>query len=212
MKKLHILISTTLILASSFSLSFTPNESKIEIRRTMENQITTKNDSLYLLDKGHSFISFKATRFGISKVLGAFNDISGNLDCIENCRAKIEIQANSLNSNLEIRDKQLKGEKFLDVADHPIIFANLNKIERENGKYIADIEITLLNMTKFYEVPVEFIKVKKDPTGKETIALSGNFIIDRMDYNMKMNKVLSNGIPLIGNDVELDFSLLFEKQ
>lgn len=176
------------------------------------NDIESSLQDEYVLDRGHSFITFKAVRFGISTVFGTFDSITGSLKTKDGYGAQINIQSNSINSNLKMRDDQLKGEMFLNTAKHPVIVVKLKRIEQQNSNNIAFVDITLLNVKKSYEVPVDLVQTVKDPTGKSTIALNGDLTIDRMDFGMKMNKLLPTGLPMIGNEVDLSFSFLFEKK
>ncbi|MGB5983306.1 MAG: YceI family protein [Nonlabens sp.] len=201
------LFKLPLVLFVSFTLGYNPI-----VTESQHQSIREFTD--YSLDKTHSFVQFKVKRFGISYVYGTFNEIDGKLDYdlnTEEVSATVTIEAKSINSNLELRDKSLRGEKFLNVANYPTITTQLVKLKTIENKQLATIAVQLLGKTKSYEIPVELITSAKDPTGKSTLAINGDLALNTEDFQMKMNKKLPNGVPLIDNKVHLKFSLLFEE-
>ncbi|MBC8476182.1 MAG: YceI family protein, partial [Gammaproteobacteria bacterium] len=81
----------------------------------------------YMIDSQgqHAFITFKVNHLNFSYIIGHFNRFEGNFtydaEQPENSSAKVEIEANSLDTNHAERNKHLKGEDYLDVAQYPNI-------------------------------------------------------------------------------------------
>jgi len=76
------------------------------------------------IDPAHSDISFTARHMMISKVRGQFREFSGMIeiaDAPEQSRAEVTIQAASVDTGDENRDRHLRSPDFLDVERFPQI-------------------------------------------------------------------------------------------
>ena len=80
---------------------------------------TTEDQNKWEIDKAHSNLEFSVRHMMISNVKGRFKNFGGdirlNLDKIENSAVKLEIEASSIFTNEEDRDKHLKSKDFLHV-------------------------------------------------------------------------------------------------
>src|SRR5262245_58545907 len=78
----------------------------------------------YKVDPDHSAVSFKIKHM-LSKTQGQFNKFEGAIDYEpgkpETWKASGTIDATSIDTNVEQRDKHLKGPDFFDVEKFPTI-------------------------------------------------------------------------------------------
>ena len=77
----------------------------------------------YAIDAGHSFVTFATTHLGVSYAYGRFNEVGGSFTLDEADPSKSEIrvviQAKSIDTNSEGRDKHLRGSDFFDAEQFP---------------------------------------------------------------------------------------------
>ena len=85
------------------------------------------------LDPNHSSAQFSVRHMGISTVRGAFTKLSGEVTYdpsnISQSTIDVVIDAASVDTHVEMRDHDLRGDHFLNVAQFPTLTsrASLNR-------------------------------------------------------------------------------------
>jgi len=174
------------------------------------------NADSYVLDKGHTHIGFDVERFLVGEVSGRFNDFRATIhmdgEDYSSLQLRAIIQVNSLDSNNSVRDGHLKGEIWLDAANHPeILFTSTQLVQNENKTYAMQGDFTIRGVTQKVEFPVEILGPFKDPTQKTAVGIKANFTIDRFDYGIAFNRKMDNGGFFIGKDVHIKIRALAYK-
>ncbi len=164
----------------------------------------------YTLDKYHSRVGFSATHFGISHVEGNFKTIDATLQAkkadLSDAQITFTADVNSINTDVEYRDNDLKSEKYFDAAKFPTLSFTSTSFRKVNGKkYKLTGNMTMHGVTKAVVLDVLFngtaITAMKKPTAGFTI--TGK--INRTDFGV-------GGAPLttgIGNEIELRANVEF---
>ncbi|MEM9139034.1 MAG: YceI family protein, partial [Pseudomonadota bacterium] len=79
----------------------------------------------YTLDKSHAHVKFEVGHLGFSTTHGQFRtfdaDISFDPEKVEATSVTFKIEAASVDTLWEARDKHIRGSDFLDVENHPEI-------------------------------------------------------------------------------------------
>ena len=158
------------------------------------------------LDPTHTSAVFKVKHLGLTYVTGGFTDISGviNLDR-KNAAASnvtVTIKTTSVNTNVGMRDNDLRSGNFFDVAKYPEMTFKSKKVVKVNDKsYKVTGDFTMHGVTKSITVKVNFLgETAKDPWGKHRAAFDAAFSIKRSDYGMgKM-------VPLVGDKIDITFT------
>ncbi|MEO0918410.1 MAG: YceI family protein, partial [Pseudomonadota bacterium] len=79
----------------------------------------------YELDTSHTAVYFTVAHIGYSKTLGVFTDLEGSFfydeDAQELGDVSVTIDAASVNTLNEARDKHVRNQDFLNVSAHPQI-------------------------------------------------------------------------------------------
>lgn len=119
------------------------------------------------LDPSHSEIQFKV-RHLVSKVSGHFEkfDIRVETEGDDFTTAKIDFwaNANSINTNNDLRDEHLKGKDFLYTEKYPKITFKGEMLEKnEDGNYQLQGDLTIRGISKRIFLDVEFGGLKKIP-------------------------------------------------
>lgn len=145
----------------------------------------------YVIDTrgGHAFIQFRISHLGFSWLSGRFNRFSGHFSYDENdpSAAKVEVVVDtaSIDSNHAERDKHLRGEDFLHVADYPEArFVSTSYREDEGGKARLVGNLTLRGVTRSIQIDVERIGAGTDPWGGYRRGFSGRTRIVLDDFGI----------------------------
>ena len=161
----------------------------------------------YEIDPAHTQIGFKA-RHVVGKVPGRFTKFSGTFTYDPKnpkaWKAEVTIDAASINTDVEARDKHLKSDAFLDVEKCPNISFKSTKVEAikgDNFKLVGDL--TMHCVTKSVTLDVEANGTGKDPWGNESASFSATTTVDRKDWGISWNKALDGGGLLVGDKVSL---------
>ncbi len=175
------------------------------------------NSDSYILDPGHTHIGFDVERFMVGEVSGRFNEFAGDISMVgdnpETLKVNITIKTNSLDTNNGTRDGHLKGQMWLDTANHPEITFVSNAIKKTNeGNHIMTGDLTIRGITNTIQFPVEILGPFTDPTKKLAIGIKADLVIDRFDYGITFNKKMDNGSFFIGNEVKIKIRALAYKQ
>ncbi|HEV7378179.1 MAG TPA: YceI family protein [Dyadobacter sp.] len=128
-----------------------------------------------------------ATRFSVKFVLGTcdgtFDAPKGTAVFDENNPGKssfnLTINASSFQTGNKSRDKDMKSEKYFDVAKFPEIKFKSSKIEKSGKGYHATGTLTIRDVSKNVTLPFD---AKKSKDGG--YSLTSQFEINRLDYKI----------------------------
>lgn len=164
------------------------------------------------IDPAHSRAEFTVRHMMVTKVRGAFEDISGWLDFDEenpaNSQIEATIQVATINTNAADRDNHLRSPDFFDVDHFPTMSFKSTSIEITGdnvGKVTGDL--TIRGTTKEVTFDVEFFGTASSPFGDERAGFSGTTKIDREDFGLTWNVALETGGVLVGREVTINVDL-----
>lgn len=166
----------------------------------------------WTVDRAHSDVAF-SIRHLVSNVSGKFNDFSGtvNADAANPALSSVEftIQATSIDTGNENRDKHLRSADFFEVDKYPTITFKSTSIKPTKTKNLYNVTgtLTMKGVSKTVTLPVEFLGTVKDPGGNEKAGFSTQITLNRKDYGITWNKALDNGGALLGDDVKVQINL-----
>jgi polyisoprenoid-binding protein YceI len=106
----------------------------------------------YTLDPAHTQVAFSIDRFGFNRVLGRFEDVTGELVLDEanpaNSSVRATIQVASVDSGNDTRDGHLRGERWLNASANPTIEFRSTAV-RLTGERTAAVtgDLTMLGQT-----------------------------------------------------------------
>lgn len=157
------------------------------------------------IDPEHFSIAFEADHVGFQKQLGLFLEGTGSFrydsDTQQLSSGRVEIQANSIFTNLNARDNHLRGRDFLNARRNPIILFEATEYAPGSGTLTGNL--TLLGETHPVVLQVTINKQAEYPFGhrRETLGISAHTTISRslwgMDYGVEGD--------LVGDEVTLRF-------
>jgi polyisoprenoid-binding protein YceI len=155
------------------------------------------------IDPAHSASQFAIRHLGISTVRGAFTKTSGTVqyDPADASKTVIDvtIDAASLNTRVEMRDNDLRSDKFFDVAKYPTITFKSKRAEAAGkGKMKITGDLTIHGVTKEVVLDVDGPAGPiKDPRGNTHVGASATTTISRKDFGV-------SALPaMIGDEVQI---------
>lgn len=161
----------------------------------------------YNVDKSHSNVGFKVKHLMISNVTGKFDNFSGTFEYDEKTNSLKSlvgnVDANSINTGNEKRDKHLRSADFFDANNHPTLTFKLNKVSGDTAYGV----ITIRGVSKSIELELENNGSIIDPWGNRRVGLELNGKINRKDFGLNWNKALEAGGVVVGDKVKIQVEL-----
>lgn len=158
------------------------------------------------IDPVHSHVGFVARHLMVSKVRGSFTKVEGQIITAYNpleSSAAATIDMTSFNTGNEQRDGDVKGENFLDVANHPTMTYRTTGIRQDGEVIIADGELTIKGIIRPVELAVEVNGFGPDAYGGTRAGLSAVGEINRTDWGITANMALPTGGVVVGEKIQL---------
>jgi polyisoprenoid-binding protein YceI len=158
------------------------------------------------IDPVHSHVGFVARHLMVSKVRGNFTKVEGQIITADNpleSSATATVDMTSFSTGNEQRDGDVKGENFLDVANHPTMTYRTTGIRQDGEVIIADGELTIKGITRPVELAVEVNGFGPDSYGGTRVGLSAIGEINRTDWGITANIALPTGGVVVGEKIQL---------
>lgn len=167
---------------------------------------------IFGIDRSHSHVGFTIGFMGLTKVRGTFNDISATIlyDDVKPERSSVtlSIDAASIDTHNEGRDRDLQAAPFFDTANHPRILFQSTRIESKGkDRYVVHGDLTIKGVTKAIAVPMtRTVPRGPDPGwGNIRIGGTGALTINRRDFGIDGPEFWSKAL---ADTVEIDLDIL----
>ncbi|MGB2592997.1 MAG: YceI family protein [Candidatus Acidiferrum sp.] len=157
------------------------------------------------IDPMHSSAQFAVKHLAISTVRGAFTSVKGTVQFDDKDITKsvvdVTIDANSVDTRVAARDKDLRSDHFFDVEHYPTITFKSTKVEQvAPGKLKVTGNLTMHGVTKEVVLDVDGpTSPVKDPWGNQRMGISSTTTIHRKEFGIGANY----GPAMIGDDISI---------
>jgi polyisoprenoid-binding protein YceI len=167
------------------------------------------------IDKPHSEVGFSIRHF-FSKVPGRFQDFTGTItmDPQDPAASSVDvtIQAASIFTNNDNRDKHLKSNDFFATDSFPTITFKSTKVEPAGkDKYKVTGNLTMRGTTRPVVLDTEFLGMGEVGIGGHAMGTKAGFeattTINRQDFRVSWNKTLDQGGVMLGDDVDISLHI-----
>ena len=149
-----------------------------------------------------SEVKFVIKNFGLN-TSGSLNGLKGtiNFDPANPGASSfnVTVDANSVNTGSDARDNHLRKEEYFNVEKYPVINFVSTTIKKDQNGYIVTGNLTIKGVTKSITFP---FTVENHDNG---IELSGEFSIDRSDFNV------GGGSAVLGDNVNVSLKVFANK-
>lgn len=162
------------------------------------------------VDAAHSSVNFSVRHF-FTPTTGKFDNFDATVnfspDDLAGSSVMFSIDVASVDTDNEKRDGHLQTADFFDAEKFPkITFQSTEFIDKGNGLYHVKGNMTIKDITKAVEIPVNFLGVKDNPMpqmkGKKVAGFQINTVINRSDYGVGTGNYATDAI--IGDDVKVE--------
>ena len=192
----------------------------INLRRTLSSTLALAGFALsgvafaaappagnYKIDSVHSVAFFEVGHAGgISRFMGRFNDMTGDLvvDVPEKSKIKVEVKVDSVDTKHEGLDKHLKSPDFFNAVQFPTMsFVSTAVTLNAAGDGNVTGNLTLRGVTKPVTLKLKQIGTGLGMKGEQRVGYVATASIKRSDFGMNY------GIPKAATD-ELDLQINIE--
>ena len=165
----------------------------------------------WTIDPNHSTVGFEI-RHLFSKVHGTFQKLTGTFvydpEHPESSSVTTEIDASTITTNQEVRDKDLRSDDFFDVAKYPTLtFASTKVTPTGKDKLTVEGNLTMHGVTKPVTLDVTFLGSGKGMMGEDRSGFEATTTLNRKDFDIVWNRNLDQGGTLLGDDVAVHLSI-----
>lgn len=145
--------------------------------------------STWTIDKNHTQANFQIKHLGVSTVRGSIGGASGKIVWDEKDPSKSSVEAtldaNTINTNNDARDKHLKSPDFFNVAANPTLTFKSTAVSGTAGKLTITGDLTMAGVTKPVTLDVDGpAPPQKGQGGKSITGFSATGIVKRSDFNI----------------------------
>lgn len=159
------------------------------------------------IDRQHTSVGFRV-RHILTQVSGRFRNFEGTIDFDEAQPAAskvfVRIDAASVDTNFDARDRDLRSPRFFDVEKFAVIgFASTGIADVIGGRGKVKGLLTMHGVEREVTLDTEYLGKAKDPWGNTRYAFHAETRINRKDFGMAWNEVLEAGGVLVGEQVEI---------
>ncbi len=171
----------------------------------------------WTVDNMHSEVHFKVKHLVISTVTGAFNNFSGTAvaenDSFEQANVNFQIEANSVDTNQNMRDEHLKGPDFFDTEAFPLIkFESTSFTKAKGDVYKLAGNLTMKGVTQPVELDAEYGGMEKDAYGNTKVGFEVTGTINRKEYGLTYNALTETGGLALGKNIKLIANIQLAKE
>src|SRR5450755_666631 len=164
--------------------------------------------STWNIDPAHSTAQFTVRHLAISNVTGNFTKVTGSVVLNDKDTTQSQVSASidvsSVDTRVEMRDKDLKSPNFFDVEKYPTIEFKSKKIVSGGGKLQVIGDLTIHGTTHEVTLDVDGPTPElADPYGNTRRGISATTSINRKDFSLVYNKALGTGEAIVGDTVKI---------
>ncbi|MDF1562758.1 MAG: YceI family protein [Deltaproteobacteria bacterium] len=164
------------------------------------------------IDTAHTSANFKVKHLLIATVRGQFTGITGTVKLDPEDLGKLEvdvtIDATTVDTGNEQRDRHLKTADFFDIKKHPTITFVSKKVEKKGDELKVSGDLTLNGVTRPVVLEVEDISEPVlNPAKWYSRAATASTVINRQDYGVSWNKTMDTGGAVVGDEVKIEIDI-----
>jgi polyisoprenoid-binding protein YceI len=161
------------------------------------------------IDQAHSEIGFRVRHLMIAHVNGSFKTFDASIytTAKDFSTAEIDlwIDASSIVTGDDLRDKHLKSSEFFDAKRHKqltFVSSTIGQAD-SNGNHELWGELTMLGVTHNVKLELKFGGIVNDPWGNERSGFTVAGKISRSDWGLIWNTPTESGGLMVSDEVSI---------
>jgi len=172
----------------------------------------------WVFDPEHTRFGFIGRHLMLTKVRGVFHEWSGKViigETPEESSVEVALKAATVDTGIEMRDKNLRSENFFEVEKYPEITFKSTQVERTGARTLrltGDLKVK--EVSRPLTLDVEYGGIAYDPAERVRASFSAEAEILREDWGLTWNQAIESGGFLVGPKVkiEIDVEIVPENQ
>ena len=166
-------------------------------------------------DAYHTEIRFIAQHIGMSKIHGSFRKFDGLIQVaprFEDSRIQVVIEADSIDTGVQMRDDHLRSADFLDVENYPRLYFTSERFTWLRGdRWTVHGQLTLRGTTSPVELETTYLGQRKwqgpGYDGDMRVACHSTTTLRREDYSVNWQATLAKGIAVVGPTISIELGV-----
>ena len=196
------------VLAALVTAAASPAHAQADPAARASSRIST-DGTRWVVDPVHSQVDFRV-RHLIGRVRGTFDDWYGVIvtkdDDWTHGTVNVGVQTATVNTGNIHRDADLRSARFFAADSFPrMTFESTGILATDSTVEIGGI-LTLKGRARHVVLVGQYRGTAKDYVGERRIAFDASTIIDRRDFGLSYGELV-NGVPGIGNEVEITIAI-----
>jgi polyisoprenoid-binding protein YceI len=161
------------------------------------------------LDPGNTRVRFSVRWFGVITVRGSFAALRGTVEApghSSQANVSVEVDSQSVKTGISLRDRHLRGMRFLDSEQHPVIRFHSDHVSRHNGVWDVKGRLFLRGLER--KLSLSVLDEAASPTHHR---LSAHFSVPRHPHSIGTASGVRRLNPLlwaIGREVNVEVELM----
>jgi polyisoprenoid-binding protein YceI len=173
--------------------------------------------STWQIDSGHSAAQFTVRHMMISNVTGSFQKMSGTVQYdpadISKTVVDVTIDAASVDTRNDSRDKDLRSDSFFDVQKYPTLaFKSTHAEAAGPGKIKLSGDLTIHGVTKQVSFDVDGPTPPINMQGSMRMGASARTVINRKDFGLMWNRLIEGGGAVVSDNVTINLDVELVKR
>lgn len=213
--QIKILVAGSILLIIGFLIFSNWGEPKSQLEKTNVDEVKTEDFAAILgttwqnnkADATSSEISFDIE--GLKDTKGFFKDFDVIFKVSDNnpeeAKLKVSINANSINTDNDIRDEELKSDEWFETEKYPAIEFYSKGIKKIEGKYFTKGLLNMMGESKELSFTFEHKGITNNSDNKKVAIFEGAFEIDRTNFGM-------DHVSTVGDVVAINFYCELEEK
>jgi polyisoprenoid-binding protein YceI len=164
----------------------------------------------YQITHEFSNLSFSITKI-FFKEEGGFRDYSGEIYFDpahpERSRVQVTVQAASIDTRIEGRDRVLRSDDFFDTGRYPTLtFVSTTVSAKAGGLMEVTGDLTIHGVTRHITIPVRFLGTRKTENRGDIVGFDTEFTIDRTEFGVNGSR-WSGGAFILSKEVNIHLAI-----
>ena len=213
--QIKILVAGSILLIIGFLIFSNWGEPKSQLEKTNVDEVKTEDFAAILgttwqnnkADATSSEISFDIE--GLKDTKGFFKDFDVIFKVSDNnpeeAKLKVSINVNSINTDNDSRDEELKSDEWFETEKYPAIEFYSKGIKKIEGKYFTKGLLNMMGESKELSFSFEHKGITNNSDNKKVAIFEGAFEIDRTNFGM-------DHVATVGDVVAINFYCELEEK
>ena len=164
----------------------------------------------WTIDPGHAHVGFVGRHFGMTKVRGRFDRVSGELIVGNDPSASsvvVRIDTTSISAGDEARNGHLKSADFFDVERYPVATFESSTVVVDGTTATMTGTLTIKDVSHPVTLDVEYVGSTIDTAGDERAVFAASGKLNREDWGLTWNMLLDTGGLLVSREIRLEIDV-----